>query len=321
MKTPFMKTMRMLAAGAMAGAMLLSGPALADEWQPKGPINLAIGFAGGGGTDTIARLVASELEARHGWKIIPSNVTGRGGAIMVRDLKDDPADGTALGVAVTDTFGYAMLATRDPGYSVDDFTYISTLTGTQTALVVNASKGWKTWDDFVAAARTQTMKFGVLGQKHLDVNYLIEQKFGVEFNSVQLKGGRAVLNALAAGDIDIGYVSGIQVKAVAAGDMVNLVATGDERLPMSPDVPTLKEIGIPFSVGGDFILVAPKGLPEDARSAIAGAVQEILHDKNSEAYAFAGGGYTGPGSLFGPRLDAYIRDNLVSSQALLDATN
>lgn len=314
------KTLFAATAGAALIATSFAGTAAA-EWKPKGPISIMIGFAAGGGTDTQARLIAAALEKRKGWKVIPSNVAGRGGALMARKLKDMPADGTALGMAVTESFGYNMLASKNPGYTAADFTYISTTTGSQMGLVVKASKGWKTWDDFLKAAKAGKVKFGGMSQKHGDVNYLLEQKFGVKFNTVVLRGGRAVMNALNAGDIDIGYGAGIQAKAVKSGDMINLVSGLGKRLSISPNAPTLMELGIPYDIGAKFILVAPKGVPNDARNALASAVAEIINDPNSEVNKFVKARYTGPDLISGAALDKFIANGLIESKKLMSVTN
>lgn len=261
-----------------------------------------IGFAAGGGTDTQARMIAAEIEKRKGWKVIPSNVAGRGGALMARKLKSMPADGTALGMAVTESFGYNMMASKNPGYTARDFTYITTTTGSQMGLVVKASKGWKTWGEFLKAAKTKKLKFGGMGQKHADVNYLLEQKFGVKFNTIVLRGGRAVMNALNAGDIDIGYGAGIQARAVKSGDMINLVSGLSKRLNISPNAPTLMELGIPYDIGAKFVVVEPKGIPNDARQALTSAFAEILNDKTSKVNKFINARYTGPDVLSGKAL-------------------
>ena len=71
---------------------LLVSPAQAD-WEPKGPIKLWIGFGAGGGTDTQARALAGELEKARGWRIIPENKAGGGGAVMAASLKNAKPDG------------------------------------------------------------------------------------------------------------------------------------------------------------------------------------------------------------------------------------
>lgn len=291
------------------------------EWKPSGPISLMIGFAPGGGVDTLAREIVAELEKRKGWKLIPSNVSGRGGAVMARKLKGMPNDGTAIGMAITGSFGYNMLASKNPGYTAADFAYIATATAGEVGIMARASKGWKTWDDVIKAAKGKTLRFGGMTQKHADVNYLLEQKFGVKFNTVLLRGGRAVLNALNGDDIDIGYGAGIQAKAVRAGHIVNLVSGLSKRLKVSPDAPTLMEIGIPYELGNFMIFVAPKGLPADARKALADAFGAIIKDPNTKASKFVTARYSGPEVFTGKALDDMIAKGLKDAKTLMNVKN
>ena len=147
-----MKKLFLAAATSLAALAAAAAPALAD-WSPEGPIKLLIGFRAGGGADTQARLMAEELEARHGWQIIPEQLTGKGGAVLAAALKDEPADGTSMGMVVTETFGYNMVAAPNAGYSQSDFTPITTTAGFQMGVVALTSKGWSTFDDVVAAAK------------------------------------------------------------------------------------------------------------------------------------------------------------------------
>ena len=137
--------------GAVAFAVA-STAALASDWTPPGPIKMMIGFRAGGGADTQARLIAEELEKRHGWQIIPEQVTGKGGLNLAAALKDAPADGTVIGMAVTETFAYNMAA-ADAGMAPTDFTGSTTTAGFQMGVVSLSSKGWAGIDDAVAAAK------------------------------------------------------------------------------------------------------------------------------------------------------------------------
>lgn len=310
-----------MAAAAMAGALVLAvGPAAA-AWKPAGPINLMIAFAAGGGADTQARLIAAELGKTKGWKIIPQNVTGKGGAVMARKLKSQPNDGLTFGIAVTETFGYNMLAVKKAGYTTDDFTFVTTTAGSQMGLVAKSSRGWKSLADVIAAAKGGTaIKVGAMSQKLADLAYTIEQKFGVKFNTVMFRGGRAVVNAITAGDVDIGWGAGIQNKGVRAGDLVNLLSGENTRLKISPDVPTLGEIGIPYTGGAKFLIVAPKGIPADARKGVADAIASVLTDKSTKAAKFVQRAFGGPQLISGAALEKLIADGIVGSKKLMAAT-
>lgn len=131
---------------ALASAILLTGAAAA-EWAPPGPIKLMIAFRVGGGADTQARLIAEALEAELGWKFIPEQVTGKGGINMAAALKDQPNDGTVIGMGVTETFGYNMAASPNSGMKPSDFTGLTTTAGFQMGVVARSSKGWSSFAD------------------------------------------------------------------------------------------------------------------------------------------------------------------------------
>lgn len=310
------------ACSALLCIALLSPHAARAEWKPKGPINLMIAFAAGGGADTQARLIAAELEKRKGWQIIPSNVAGKGGAVLAKKMKGEPNDGQTIGLAVTEAFEYNMLASKSPGFTHTDFTYITTTAGSQMGAYVRSSSGWKTWDDLVKAARDgQTVKVGVMGPKLADITYVLGKKFGVQFNTVVLKGGRDVLNAVTAGDVDLGFGAGIQNKAVRSGSLVQILSVEKTRLEISPDAPTLAEIGLPYDNAADFLIFAPKGIPEEARSTIAAAVADILRDKDSQATQFAVKSFGGPKLVSGAELEKSIERGIADSRALMAASN
>ena len=314
-----------LAAAAFGGLITVAMPlstANSAEWKPSGPITVLIGFSAGGGTDTQARLIAAELEKRKGWKIIPQNIPGKAGGIMARKLKNMPADGLSIGMAVTESFGYAMLVSKKAGYAAKDFTYIATTTSSQMGIVTNTSKGWKTFKDVIAAAKTgKVFKFAGMSPKHADINFLIEQKFGVKFNTVILRGGRKVMNAITAGDVDLGYGAGIQAKAVRAGQMVNLASGLSERIKISPNAPTLIELGIPHDIAAKFLFVGPAGMPASVRKTLADAIGGVINDKNTKASKFVTSRYGGPDVITGKKLDDLMEFNIKDSKKLMKVMN
>ena len=95
---------------AALGMAAMATSAFAADWTPPGPIKLMIAFAAGGGADTQARMIAEELEAAKGWKIIPEQVTGKGGLNAVKALQGEPKDGTSIAMIVTETLGYNLAA-------------------------------------------------------------------------------------------------------------------------------------------------------------------------------------------------------------------
>lgn len=311
---------RAISLGLIATLAFAPGSAALATWQPSGPITLNIGFKEGGGTDTQARLIGAALSKKLGWKFIYKNVVGKGGSKMARLLRGGPTDGLTIGMAVTTTFTFNPLLGKSIGYSADDFDFIISTAPTQTGLVVRKDSGWATLQDVVAAAQNRKMKFGVATPRLGEAARLISKKYGVTFNYIKAKGGRGVLNGLMSKTVDIGFISGIQVKAVAAGKLINVASGEETRLRMSPKVPTLKELGIPYQFGVRFIAFAPKGIDPQARDAIAAAFKGVLGDENSKVRAYVELAFGQPPLATGDVLTKQIADELANNQRVMAAT-
>jgi len=300
---------------------VLSSPAIA-EWQPSGPIKLMIGFKAGGGADTQARLVAEDLQARHGWKLIPEQDTGKGGINLLKSLKDSPNDGTVIGMIVSEALGYNLVVAKDSGVKVEDFTPLTTTAGFQMGIVAKTGKGWKTFRDVLKTAKEgQAIRFGVMSPKLADIAYLLGKANGVEFNIVSAKGGKGVMDGLNAGDIDVGFVAGIQTKAVASGDMVNLASGLSEPLKQSPEAPLLKDLGVEFNADGYFMFVAPAGLPEEVRRAISDAIAEIIMDPSTKSGGYVKKAFGEATAMRGADLDRFVAGEAKAAKALLEAAS
>jgi len=292
------------------------------EWQPSGPIKMMIAFKAGGGADTQARLIAEELQVRRGWEIIPSQVTGKGGLNLAKKIKKQPNDGTVVGIVVTETLGYNLVAAKRSGMQLKDFTTLTTTAGFQMGLVALTGKGWKTFQNVIKAAKGgQKIRFGVMSPRLADIAYLLGKANGVNFNIVMAKGGKGVMNALNAGDIDVGFVAGIQTKAVQAGDMVNLASALSEPLKQSPEAPLLKDLGLEFNSDGYFMFIGPAGVPENARKAISDAIAEIVTDPSTKAGGFVNKAFGGAAVLKGTELDQFMAGQVKSAKALLKAAS
>lgn len=306
---------RFLAAAA-ALAITVAAPVRAD-WAPEGPITMLIGLAAGGGADTQARLIAEEVEARTGWRIIPEQAPGRGGLVLANRLRGEPADGTVIGMVPSDAVGYSMVVAGD-GMSLDSFTPLATTASFDMGVVALPGRGWTHIGDVFDAMRAgETIRFGVMSEKLADFATIIGEENDVTFNIVSVDGGAGVMNGVMAGDLDIGFVAGAQARAVAAGDMINLASALSRPLNMSPDAPMLTDFGVPFTLDGYFIFIAPAGLPDDARAAISGAIADVLNDPASRSNELVTRGFGGPSVLVGAELDSFVARNWSDSEAMI----
>lgn len=308
------------AAAAIAG-LAMTTAAHASDWAPSGPIKLIIAFAAGGGADTQARLIAEDLEAKTGWKFIPEQITGKGGLNLAMAIKDMPNDGSVIGMVVTETLGYNMRA-ADAGITPDDFTGITTTAGFQMGAVSLTSKGWTGFADVIAAAKGgQEIRFGVMSPKLADLAYLMGKANGVEFNIVSVKGGRAVMNGVNAGDMDLGFMAGIQGKGVAAGDLVNLASAMSMPLAQTPDAPTMADLGVAFNADGYFVFIGPAGMPTEARDALASAIGTAISTEGMKSNAMITRVFGGPAVIAGDALQTLLRDDFDAAGKLLAAAS
>lgn len=300
---------------AAAGLLLSATTTLAADWTPPGPIKLMIAFAAGGGADTQARMMAEAIEAKYGWEIIPEQVTGKGGLNAAMALKDQPADGSAIAMIVTETLGYNLQAAG--AGTPDMLTPISTTAGTQMAVVALSSSGYATLADVIEAAKGGTeIRFGVMSPMLGDLAYVIGKNNGVDFNIISVRGGKAVMNGLNAGDMDIGFGAGIQAKAVQAGDMVELASARNGQLANTPDAPLLADFAVPYTNDTMFLVAGPAGMDAAAQEAIAAAIADVV-ESDGTLNGFLNKGFGGPSVLAGDALTALVQDGFDSAGALI----
>lgn len=308
--------MKKILGPALAVLGLSAAPALA-EWEPSGPINLWIGFGAGGGTDSQARALVEELEALRGWKIIPDNKAGGGGAVMAAQLKNAPADGQTIGFAINTTFDFVTLGSEN--IDIGDFTYITTTAGSQVGVLARASSGWETLEDMVAAAKAgEQIVWANWGDQVEAGAELIARHFDIDVNHLRAKGGRGALNALVAEDANVGWGGGVQRGLVEAGELVILASGEEAPLVQAPDGKTLRDYGIDNSFAYQFMLAGPAGMDIEARDAIAEAIAEILSDPESKTAQFVTKQYPpGPVLVAGDALEQMLKDNQAANAELM----
>ena len=317
-----MKSLFKLGIAVIGAAAVTFSTVHAADWQPPGPIKLMIGFKAGGGADTQARLIAEALEKEHGWKIIPEQVTGKGGMVLASELAKAPNDGSAIGMIVTETLAYNRVAAKKSGLELKDFTPLTTTAGFQMGIVSKTDKGWKTMNDVFAAAKAgEKIRMGAMAPKLADLGYLLAKANDVEFNIVMTKGGKGVMNGINAGDLDIGFAAGIQAKAVKSGDMVNLASGLAEPLKLSPDAPTFKDLGLPYTADGYFMFAAPAGLPDEAREALTAAIAKVITNQETKAGAMITKAFGEASVIQGEDLDSYLANASEKAEKLMAAAS
>jgi tripartite-type tricarboxylate transporter receptor subunit TctC len=267
---------------------LLALPALAraqPAW-PDRPIRLIVPTLGGAGTaDTLARIVAQELEKRLGQRVLVENRAGANGNIGAAAAARSPPDGTTFlwgwaGTLATNPALYREL----PFDPVKDFDPVALVGNVPNILVVNKSLGPKSLAEFTALARAEPgrLHFGSTGNgssMHL-AGELYRQSTETDLVHVPYSGPAPAVTDLLSGRIQLMFnlVTGAMPQ-IRAGEVVPIALLSDRRVPQLPEVPTTAELGLPGLVFGTwFGVLAPHGTAPAIIARSNAAVNEVLAD-------------------------------------------
>ncbi len=237
---------------------------------PSKPIRLIVPNAPGGGTDTVARLVAEKVSPALGQQIVPDNRGGAGGGIAAEMVARAPKDGYTLllGSAATLITGPALIANRkyDP---VKDFAPVSLIGTTAYMLVTHPSLPAATIRDLIRLAKTGERQItysstGQGGPAHLGME-LLQAMAQVKLLHVPYKGGAPAMMSLLQGETFamianfLTSLPQVREKRVRA-----LGATSLRRSALAPDIPTIDESGLRgFELEQFYSIVLPAGTPPD----------------------------------------------------------
>jgi tripartite-type tricarboxylate transporter receptor subunit TctC len=269
-----------------ASAALAAAPTLRAQQPPwpTQPVKLLIAFPAGGPTDITMRVLADNAAKAIGQPVVVENRPGAGGTLPAQALQQAKPDGHTLAQIPLGVFRlpYTTKISWDP---VKDISYILGITGYAFGVVVPADGPLKTWADFVAYAKANPGKLaygstGVLTSPHLTMED-IAQRLGLELNHIPYKGSADLMQSLLGGQLMAAADSTGFAPHVASGKLRVLNTWGEQRLAKFPDVPTLKELGIPLVQASPYGLGGPKGmepaLVQRIHDAFRAAMGEVNH--------------------------------------------
>jgi len=251
---------------AITGALMLSVPAMADEW-PSRPVRILSTFAAGGAADVLARVVAEHLSTALKQQFFVEVRAGAGGQIAVKSILESPPDGYNLVLLSVSHLVIHPMSRADATYDpLKDLTNVAFAGGSPVVLSVNSEKsGIKTLKEFLQRGKAQTLTYSSSGLGTM--GHLVGENFvnvaKIKGEHVPYKGASQALNDLAGGHI----IWCSQTLTSSAGLLRNKTLNGlavstAERLPDWPDIPTFKEQGYPDLVASIwFALSGPANLP------------------------------------------------------------
>jgi tripartite-type tricarboxylate transporter receptor subunit TctC len=238
-------------AALVAVSLAVAGPARAQDWPSK-PIRAFIPFGAGSATDIIPRAVFDQLGPALGQPIVVENRGGAGGALGVGEVTRADPDGYTVLADSSALTAAPWFVSNLPYDTAKDLSAVVSLGKNANVLVVPPSKGWKTAQDLVAAAKANpgAINYGSAGIG--TATHVSAERFrasaGFMATHVPYKGGAEALTDLIAGRIDF-YLCPIStaLPLIHDGRLVALAVSTPTRAPDLPDVPTTLEAGYPNS--------------------------------------------------------------------------
>jgi len=253
----------------VVGALLGSGPALADTDYPDKAIRWIVPLPPGGGVDFSTRVVANELSKRLGQPIVIENRPGASGTIGVQAVVRSAPDGYTLLTGNPDMLisGPLMLGTENFD-AQKDLSPIGLMARVPFFLVVNPGKlPVSSLAELVEYAkknpdRLSYASFGAGTINHLLME-LLKQHFDMDILHVPYKGAAPAVQGLMGGEVDLMFVGFGQVRSNMGGDRMRpLAVSTHDRHPLLPDLPALRELGITgFDMADSLGVLVPAGTP------------------------------------------------------------
>ena len=248
----------------LAALALLLGLAAAPAQAafPEKPITIIVPYKAGGSTDAMCRVFAKGLAEEVGQPVVVQNRPGAGGAVGAMYLKSLPADGYTLLIGAESVPTWSPIHDK-VAYKYDDFTYLGAITEYQQAVICSPDKPFKTLAELIEYSKKHPgLTFADQSTISKIVILYVAKKEGLDWRAVPTKGGGGMIPMLLGGQIDFAWSGGVHQRY---GDKMRVLAScNHQRLPMSPDVPALKEkygVAQPSLV----LVMAPKNLPAKTR--------------------------------------------------------
>ncbi len=233
----------------LAAPALLAGSALAQTYPTK-PIRMIVPFAPGGGTDVIARLLATQMSQSIGRQVLVDNRAGANAIIGTEIVARAPADGyTVLFVSSPHSINPGLYP-KLPYDTLKDFAPISQAASSPYVLVVHASLPVKNVRDLIALAKARPgqIDYGSGGSgssAHLAAE-LFKDMAGIDLREIPYKGAGPALAAVVGGEAALVFGNALTVKPhIQSGRVRALGIASAQRSVAAPELPTIAENGVP----------------------------------------------------------------------------
>jgi len=268
---------------AAFAAGVLSAPATAQDYPTK-PIRVLTATSAGGTSDIFMRVLGDEVQRRWGQPLIVENRPGGSMNIGGKACADAPNDGYTICILPVETLVYNQFVFKSLPFNPEkDFEPITNPFFNTQALVVSTALGVNSLDELAALSKAKagTLSYTV---PSVALQVFIEhwkKQSGADMVRVPFKGGGDAVNGLLTASTPVAFFGlGNFLPHIQAGKLKALAVDGEQRSPLIPDVPTLRELGYKGSLTRVYFgIVAPAGTPKPIIAKLAGEFAKIGADR------------------------------------------
>jgi tripartite-type tricarboxylate transporter receptor subunit TctC len=267
---------------AFAGMTLIVFATSTLAAWPERPIKIYIGYAAGGSTDVVARVISQKLGEKLGQPIVIENKPGSAGDLAAELMLQTPADGYTLMLSTVAVHAINPGLAKQHFDPIADFTPIAFVCSYPMIMIASPTTNFTTLAQLKAASDQNPMFYsssGVGSPGHLAAELLVKST-GDKLTHVPYKGGAPSVLAIISGEAQVNFATlPAVVPQIRAGKVRAVGLASKQRNPAVPDVPTMSELGLAdFEVGTWSVLIAPKGVPADVVQKINAAMNATLSD-------------------------------------------
>jgi tripartite-type tricarboxylate transporter receptor subunit TctC len=273
----------------LAGILTLSALATSGALaQPAdGPLRIVVGYAPGGATDRVARIVGDKLQAKLGVPVVVDNKPGAGGRLAAQQVKATPTGQNVLMLANPAVMVVAPLVFKDNGYDAErDFVPVSHVNDYEFALSVSTAVPVRELSHLLAWMRANADKANVgvpaTGSLPHFFGLMVGEKAKVRTEVVGYRGSAPLLTDLIGGQVPIAVDTlDVVIPQHQSGKVRILAMSGAKRSPFAPEVPTFKEAGLDLVALGWNAFFAPASMPREKVARYAQAIREVMQDPDT----------------------------------------
>jgi tripartite-type tricarboxylate transporter receptor subunit TctC len=271
-----------------AALALAAQPVRAQDW-PQQPIHMIVPFGPGGGSDLIGRILAQALEERLGKPVVVENKPGAGGIIGNEFIARATADGYALGIMTAGQI-IASVTRKEMPYDTAALTPVAQVATGSLLMLARPDFPASNVKEVIALAKAEPGKYilaspGFAATQQF-AGELFKQSAGIDMLDVSFRTSPEAINALLGHHADVLFETvGASLGQVQGGALKALAATGKDRFPAVPDVPTAAESGVlpGFDVTTWYGVFGPPGMPAAVVTKLNKTLMDAIADPKVSA--------------------------------------